>query len=173
MDPVYVTQTTIAVTILHKIHYCIEVPKAKKNGLFSGFQNIIGFFIITLWVWRQTHVRGLIEYGRKVSWIVKRYEKYGRNPSWRVKSLEKRQVEEWNDMENMEDFCFSHNYTQREILLLLLPLYIVFQNWEESSWNSFLLETASRDQIYHFIHLALRNTTVRVLNHMSYTTYID
>ena len=31
--PEYVTQTTIAVTILHKIHYSIEVPKTKKNGL--------------------------------------------------------------------------------------------------------------------------------------------
>ena len=48
MDPVYVTQTTIAVTILHKIHYSIEVPKTKKRII--GFQNIIGFFIITLWV---------------------------------------------------------------------------------------------------------------------------
>jgi hypothetical protein len=25
-------------------------------------------------------------------------------------------------MENMEDFCVSHNYTQRDILLLLLSL---------------------------------------------------
>ena len=45
--------------------------------------------------------------------IVKWYGKYGRNQSWRVKRLEKRQVEEWNDMENMEDFCVSHNYTER------------------------------------------------------------
>ena len=60
-------------------------------------------------------------------------------------------------MENMEDFCVSHNYTQRDLLLLLLCSsyssftcslpshlrckYIVFQNWESSSWNSFLLET--------------------------------
>ena len=43
MDPVYVV-----VTILHKIHYSIEVPKTKKRII--GFQNIIGFFIITLWV---------------------------------------------------------------------------------------------------------------------------
>jgi hypothetical protein len=35
MDPVYVTQTTIAVTILHKIHYSIEVPKANKKGLLA------------------------------------------------------------------------------------------------------------------------------------------
>jgi len=27
VDPIYVTQTTIAVTMLHKIHYSIEVPK--------------------------------------------------------------------------------------------------------------------------------------------------
>jgi hypothetical protein len=31
--PVYVTQTTIAVTKLHKINYSIEVPKSNKNGL--------------------------------------------------------------------------------------------------------------------------------------------
>jgi hypothetical protein len=46
VDPVYVTQTTIAVTILHRIHYSIDVPKTKKRII--GFQNIIGFFIITL-----------------------------------------------------------------------------------------------------------------------------
>jgi hypothetical protein len=46
VDPVYVTQTTIAVTILHKIHYSIEVPK--KNQPIIGFQNIIEFFIITV-----------------------------------------------------------------------------------------------------------------------------
>jgi hypothetical protein len=74
----------------------------------------------------------------------------------------------------MEDFCVSHNYTQRDLLLLLLlllppslppsssSLYTVFQNYEESSWNNFLLETASRDQIsrtsasyYHFLALSL------------------
>ena len=51
-------------------------------------------------------------------------------------------------------------------------IYIVFQNWEESSWNSFFArDYASRDQIYHFIHLALRNTTVRTRTPLeSYTT---
>jgi hypothetical protein len=49
VDPVYVTQTTIAVTILHKIHYSIEVLKTKTKRII-GFQNIIGLFIITLWV---------------------------------------------------------------------------------------------------------------------------
>jgi hypothetical protein len=39
MDPVYVTQTTIAVTILHKIHYSIEDPKAKQRII--GVQNIM------------------------------------------------------------------------------------------------------------------------------------
>jgi hypothetical protein len=43
VDPVYVTQTTIAVTILHKIHYSIEVPKTNnslspKEGLNSDSQ---------------------------------------------------------------------------------------------------------------------------------------
>ena len=42
MDPVYVTQTTIAVTILHKIHYSIEVLKKQKTKKrIIGFQNII------------------------------------------------------------------------------------------------------------------------------------
>ena len=52
-----------------------------------------------------------------------------------MENMEKRQVEEWNDMENMEDFYVSHYYTQRDhlLLLLLLPQYIVFQNWEELS----------------------------------------
>jgi hypothetical protein len=51
VDPVYVTQTIIAVTILHKIHYSIEVLKQNKNkNRIIGFQNIIGFFIITLCV---------------------------------------------------------------------------------------------------------------------------
>ena len=107
---------------------------------------------------------------RKVSWIVKRFGNYRRKLWKDMENMEKRQVEEWNDMENMGDFCVSHNYTQRD--LLLLPLYIVFQNWEESSWNRFLLETTSRDQIYHFIHLALRNTTVRTRTPLKYyTTY--
>jgi hypothetical protein len=45
--------------------------------------------------------------------------------------------------------------------ILLLPLYIVFQNWKESSWNKKNLArdyASSLDQIYH---LTLRNTTVR------------
>jgi hypothetical protein len=47
VDPVYVTQTTIAVTIVHKIHYSIEVHKTKQKRII-GFQDIIGFFIITV-----------------------------------------------------------------------------------------------------------------------------
>jgi hypothetical protein len=41
--------------------------------------------------------------GRKVSWIVKRYEKYGRNPSWIVIRFGKYRRKLWNDMENMEE----------------------------------------------------------------------
>ena len=41
--------------------------------------------------------------GRKVSWIVKRYEKYGRKVSWIVKRLGKYRRKLWNDMENMEE----------------------------------------------------------------------
>jgi hypothetical protein len=45
VDLVYVTQTTTAVTILHKIHYSIEVPKTKQKRII-GFQNIIGNILI-------------------------------------------------------------------------------------------------------------------------------
>jgi hypothetical protein len=60
------------------------------------------------------------------------FGKYGRKVSWIVKRS-----------------YYSYLYT---------CIYIVFQNWEESSWNSlgFLLDYVSRDQIYHFIHLTLR-----------------
>ena len=60
---------------------------------------------------------------------------------------------------------FSSSFPPSSSSSLYTCIYIVFQNWEESSWNSFLLETANRDQIYHFIHLTLRlfsrNTTVK------------
>jgi hypothetical protein len=46
-------------------------------------------------------------------------------------------------------------------------MYSVFQNSEESSWNSFLLDYASREQIYHFIHLALRNTSENVIDYFT------
>ena len=39
VDPVYVTQTTIAVTILHKIHYSIEVPKTNKTDYWFSKYN--------------------------------------------------------------------------------------------------------------------------------------
>jgi hypothetical protein len=42
------------------------------------------------------------QYGRKVSWIVKRYEKYGRKPSWIVKRYGKYIRKLRKDMENME-----------------------------------------------------------------------
>jgi hypothetical protein len=62
------------VTIVHKIHYSIEVPKTKQKRII-GFQNIIVFFFIILWVlrwrvlllllwlrwwWWRSHGRGLI-----------------------------------------------------------------------------------------------------------------
>jgi hypothetical protein len=57
-------------------------------------------------------------------------------------------------MENMEENCFS------ELRRIILEYF-------------FVRDYASRDQIYHFIHLALRNTTVRTrtpLEYMYYTT---
>ena len=43
------------------------------------------------------------QYGRKVSWKVKRYEKYERKPSWIVKRFGKYRRKLWNDMENPEE----------------------------------------------------------------------
>ena len=43
------------------------------------------------------------KYGRKVSWIVKRYEQYGRNPSWIVIRFGKDRKKLWNDMKNIEE----------------------------------------------------------------------
>ena len=63
VGPVYVTQTTTAVTIWHNIYYSIKISKAKQ--WIIGFQNKIGVFIITLWVLRQPHVRCLIS-----TWLV-------------------------------------------------------------------------------------------------------
>jgi hypothetical protein len=42
-------------------------------------------------------------YGRKVSWIVKRYGNYERKLSWIVKRLGKYRRKQWKDMENMEE----------------------------------------------------------------------
>ena len=36
-----------------------------------------------------------------------------------MKSFGKYRRKLWKDMKNMEDFCVSHNYTQRDLLLLL------------------------------------------------------
>jgi hypothetical protein len=52
---------------------------------------------------------------------------------------------------------------------------LFFQNWEESSWNSifFARDYASRDQIYHFIHLTLRLfSTPTVADVIDYLEYI-
>ena len=45
----------------------------------------------------------MVKYGRKASWIVKRYEKYGRKASRIVKKFGKYRRKLWNDMENIEE----------------------------------------------------------------------
>ena len=84
MDPVYVTQTTIAVTILHKIHHSIEVPKTKTDWIVKRYVNYerkISWMVKRYGKWGR-NVDWIVKwYGRKASSIVKRYEKYGRNPS--------------------------------------------------------------------------------------------
>ena len=75
-------------------------------------------------------------------------------------------------MVNMEDFCVSHEYTQRYLLLPLLlrhcrrrppppPSIHVYTLPFRIEKNHpgivfFARDYASRDQIYHFIHLTLR-----------------
>ena len=52
MDPVYVTQTTIAVTILHTIHYSIEVPKTKTKTKtdywFSKYNRVLHHYSVSI-----------------------------------------------------------------------------------------------------------------------------
>ena len=54
---------------------------------------------------------------------------------------------------------------------LLLPLYIYIHCFSEL--RRIILDYASRDKIYHFIHLALRNTTVRTRTPLEYYTTIS
>jgi hypothetical protein len=50
--------TWLPVTSLPVAHLSQIIQNKEKRII--GFQNIIEFFIITLWAWRQRHVRGLI-----------------------------------------------------------------------------------------------------------------
>ena len=45
------------------------------------------------------------KYGRRISWIAKRYGEYGRKVSWIVERFGKygRKLEKWKDMENMKE----------------------------------------------------------------------
>jgi hypothetical protein len=80
--------------------------------------------------------------------IVKRYEKCGRTVGWIVKWYGKY----WKFMcvifTQGETFSYSLSFSSFSTSIFLPPssslftcIYIVFQNWDESSWNSFLLET--------------------------------
>jgi G:T-mismatch repair DNA endonuclease (very short patch repair protein) len=46
VDPVYVKQIKIAVTILHKIHYSIEVPKTKTDYWFSKYNRVLHHYSV-------------------------------------------------------------------------------------------------------------------------------
>ena len=48
VDPVYVTQKTIAVTILHKIHYSIEVLKTKTDYWFSKYNRVLHHYSVSI-----------------------------------------------------------------------------------------------------------------------------
>jgi len=48
VDPVYVTQTTIAVTILHKIHYSIQVPKTNTDYWFSKYNRVLLHYTVSI-----------------------------------------------------------------------------------------------------------------------------
>jgi G:T-mismatch repair DNA endonuclease (very short patch repair protein) len=43
-----VTQTTIAVTILHIIHYGIEVPKTKTDYWFSKYNRVLHHYSVSI-----------------------------------------------------------------------------------------------------------------------------
>jgi hypothetical protein len=47
VDHVYVTQT-IAVTILHKIHYSIEVPKAKTDYWYLKYNRVLHHYSVSI-----------------------------------------------------------------------------------------------------------------------------
>jgi hypothetical protein len=47
VDPVYVSQT-IAVTILHKIHYSIEVSKTKTDYWFSKYNRVLHHYSVSI-----------------------------------------------------------------------------------------------------------------------------
>ena len=42
------SQTTIAVTILHKIHYSIEVPKTKTDYWFSKYDRVLHHYSVSV-----------------------------------------------------------------------------------------------------------------------------
>jgi hypothetical protein len=70
---------------------------------FLFFHMFLIFFSLFLMILSNQNVCWF--YGRRPSWIVKRYGKYGRKQSWIVKrygNTEETKVELWNDMENME-----------------------------------------------------------------------
>jgi G:T-mismatch repair DNA endonuclease (very short patch repair protein) len=48
VDPVYVTQTAIAVTILHKIHYSIKVPKTKTDYWFLKYNRVLHHYSVSI-----------------------------------------------------------------------------------------------------------------------------
>jgi G:T-mismatch repair DNA endonuclease (very short patch repair protein) len=48
VDPVFVTQTIIAVTILHEIHYSIEVPKTKTDYWFSKYNRVLHHYSVSI-----------------------------------------------------------------------------------------------------------------------------
>ena len=56
-------------------------------------------------------------YGRNLSWIVKRSGKYGRKVSWIVKRYRKYRRKLWNDMENIEENKKNDHHDIAEILL--------------------------------------------------------
>ena len=70
------------------------------------------------------------------------------------------------------DFCVSHNYTQRDLLLLRPPslglLFLLLLHHHHDSVETRLKQNKTHyENITHFIHLTLENTILGVLHNIS------
>ena len=75
------------------------------------------------------------------------------------------------------DFCVSHNYTQRDLLILRPPSLLLLYHIHDHHHDSVEIPPKTRykqkqnetqyENITHFIHLTLENTILGVLHNIS------